>query len=145
MAEHTWALARDIMVCMLLSQTCSNFGLLKDVETTLRNLIRNHHRPGLVHELKTLVFGILQRKLGILIELANTLLVEHSIPKYIPLIIKDLASFRLGLHKIEKTIRKESLAKNFINIPFHNKGLEMIGLSQILRSKPVVKSIPYFI
>ena len=43
----------------------------KDVETTLRNLIRNHHRPGLVHELKTLVFGILQHKLGILIELAN--------------------------------------------------------------------------
>ena len=39
------------------------------METTLRNLIRNHHRPGLVHELQTLVFGILQRKLGILIEL----------------------------------------------------------------------------
>ena len=52
----------------------------KDVETTLRNLIRNHHRPGLVHELWTLVFGILQHKLGILIGLANTLLLERSIP-----------------------------------------------------------------
>ena len=40
-----------------------------DMEITLRNLIRNHRRPGLVHGLQTLVFGILQYKLGILIEL----------------------------------------------------------------------------
>ena len=73
----------------------------KDMETTLRNLIRNHHRPGLVHELQTLVFGILQHKCGILIELANTLLLEQSIPKYyIPLVVEDLASFRLGLQNI---------------------------------------------
>ena len=31
----------------------------KDIETTLRNLIRNHYKPWLVHELQTIVFGIL--------------------------------------------------------------------------------------
>ena len=60
----------------------------KGIETTLRNLNRNHHKPELVHELQTLAFGILQLNLlGIMIELANTLLLKCSIPKYIPLII----------------------------------------------------------
>ena len=52
-----------------------------------------------MYEIKTLVFSLLQRKLGILIDLANNLLLEQKVPKYIPLIIKDLASFKLGLHK----------------------------------------------
>lgn len=34
----------------------------KGVETTTRNLIGNPHRLGLVHKLRTLDFGILERK-----------------------------------------------------------------------------------
>lgn len=83
----------------------------KDIATTFRNLRRNHHRPGLV---QTKVFGILQHKLGILIEQANTLLLEHIIHVPTPIhVIKELhvASFSLGLHKTAKPIRKDSLAK----------------------------------
>ena len=98
-----------------------------------------------MHEIKTLVFGLLRRKLGILIDLANILLLEQKISKYIPLIIKDLASFRLGLHKAPKITKTDNTAKTFLKVPFHNKGLEMINLSQILHSKPVKESIPSFI
>ena len=74
------------------------------------------------------------------------LLLEQKIPKYIPLIIKDLASFRLGLHKAPKITKTDNTAKILIiKVPFHNKGLEMINLSQILHSKPVKESIPSFI
>ena len=116
-----------------------------NLEHKLRNLISNCNKPGLVHEIKTLVFGLLRRKLGILIDLANILLLEQKIPKYIPLIIKDLASFRLGLHKAPKITKTDNTAKTFLKVPFHNKGLEMINLSQILHSKPVKESIPSFI
>ena len=116
-----------------------------NLEHKLRNLISNCNKPGLVHEIKTLVFGLLRRKLGILIDLANILLLEQKIPKYIPLIIKDLASFRLGLHKAPKITKTDNTAKTFLKVPFYNKGLEMINLSQILHSKPVKESIPSFI
>ena len=116
-----------------------------DLEHRLRNLVSNCNKPGLVHEIKTLVFSLLQRKLGILIDLANDLLLEQKIPKHIPLIIKDLASFRLGLHKTVSITKTEDTTKTFLKVPFHNKGIEMVNLSQILHSKPVKKSIPSFI
>ena len=67
------------------------------------------------------------------------------IPKYIPLIIKDLISFRLGLHKIEKGPQVDNMDKSFLKVPFHNKGIEMVKLSQIVNSKSVQMSIPNFI
>ena len=87
-----------------------------------------------MHEIKTLVFSLLQRKLGILVDLANNLLIEQ---KYIPLIFKDLDSFRLGLHKTEKISKIDNMAKTLLKVLFHNKGVEMIKLSQIVHSKPV--------
>ena len=73
------------------------------------------------------------------------ILLEQNLPKHIPLIIKDLASFRLGLHKIIETKQTENAPKSFLKIPFHNKGIEMIKIPQILHSKHVKKSIPNFI
>ena len=90
-----------------------------------------------MRELSNLTFSLLQRKLGILIDLANNLLLEQNLPKHIPLIIKDLASFRLGLHKIIETKQTENAPKSFMKIPFHNKGIEMIKIPQILHSKHV--------
>ena len=114
-----------------------------ELKHELRNLVNNYNKPELVHEIKTVVFSLLQRKLGILIDLANNLLLEQKVPKYIPL-IKDLASFKLGLHKTVKITKIDTITKTFLKVPFHNKGIEMINLSQILHSKPVKKSIPSF-
>ena len=54
------------------------------IKQRLEDLVRNYKRPGLVHELCTLVFSLLEQKLAIIIDLANTLLVEGRIPRYIP-------------------------------------------------------------
>ena len=40
-----------------------------DIQHRLLHLVNNHNNPGLVHELTTLVFSLLHRKLGILIDL----------------------------------------------------------------------------
>ena len=113
-----------------------------EIEHKLSSLLNNYNKPGIVHELSNLVFSLLQRKLGIIINLANNLLIEQNVPKHIPLIIKDLASFRLGLHKINPNTTHENTHKSFLKIPFLNKGIEMIKISQILHSKPIRKSIP---
>ena len=94
-----------------------------------------------MHDLTTLVFGVLEWKVGILIDLANTLLIEQQVPKYIPLIIKDIASFRLGLHKTQNDTKIDDTAKASLKVPFYNKGIEMIKLSQILHSKPIKRTV----
>ena len=86
-----------------------------------------------------------QRKLGIFIDLANNLLLEPKIPKHIPLIIKDLASFRLGLHITVNKNKTEDITKTFLKVPFHNKGIDMVNLSKIYIANLVNKSIPSFI
>ena len=78
----------------------------------LRSLLNDYNKPGIVHELSNLVFSLLQRKLGIIIDLAN---IEQNVPKHIPLIIKDLASFRLGLHKINPNTTHENTNTFFEN------------------------------
>ena len=83
--------------------------------------------------------------MGILIDLANNLRLEQNIPKHIPLIIKDLASFRLGIHKLEESTKIDSTPKSFLKISFHNRGIEMNRIPQMLHSKPVKKTIPSFI
>ena len=70
--------------------------------------------------------------------------VDPFSPKYIlSSIICDVASFRLF-----KPVRSEPLHENnrkFLHIPFTNKGIDAINISNILNRNEVVKEIPpYF-
>lgn len=51
-----------------------------EIQHRLLHLLNDHNNSGLVYELSTLVFSLLQRKPGILIDLANNLLLEQTIP-----------------------------------------------------------------
>ena len=61
-----------------------------------------------------------------MVNLSQTLhskLVKKSIPNFIqnqipPLIIKDLASFRLGLHQTVNVTKTEDTTKTFLKIPY---------------------------
>jgi hypothetical protein len=69
--------------------------------------------------------------------------VDPFSPKYrLSSIICDVASFRLF-----KPVRSEPLHDNnrkFLHIPFANKGIDAINISNILNRKEVVKEIPPF-
>ena len=58
----------------------------------------------------------------ILTELANNMLVEQMIPKYLPLIMKDLVSFKLGLHtcRLEQTGQEDRSGGRFLKVPYQN-------------------------
>ena len=81
-----------------------------------------------------------------LTNIADELLISQAVPKYIPLVIKDLAKFRMTRHLGPTTVieeRKDS--KGYIRLKFRNKGIEMINLPQILNSKVIKGTIPNFI
>ena len=116
-----------------------------DIQQKVGLIISDHNDPGLVHKLKTLLFSLPTRKLAIIIDITDNLLVDGIIPKHIPLIMRDIAHFRLGMHILKEDSVKEKSTNNFIKVQFHNKGLDMINLSGILHHRSIVDSIPTFI
>ena len=69
----------------------------------------------------------------------------NAFPIHLLLILKDLVRFRLGdVDTCEEVPSSKSSNRHFVKITFHNKGIEMINLSQILHSRRVTDTVPTF-
>ena len=63
-------------------------------------------------------------------------------PRYITLVIKDIAKFRLDRY-LDTTEKQPN--DGFIQLHFSNKGMDMINFPQLLHSRPVLDTLPGFI
>ena len=75
------------------------------------------------------------------------LLLSDRIPCRIALLVRDLVAYRnrvqVSLHNsIHNSIDKK---QGFVNVLFHNKGMDMINLPSILHNKRVVASVPTYL
>ena len=70
-------------------------------------------------------------------------IIEQEKPKHIPLIIKDLASFSLGLHKTEKITKIDNMAKTFFSSKWSNCPKQYIA-NQYKNSFIQKSNIPYY-
>ena len=69
----------------------------------------------------------------------------NAFPIHLLLILKDVVRFRLGdVDTCEEVPSSKSSNRHFVKITFHNKGIEMINLSQILHSRRVTDTLPTF-
>ena len=70
-------------------------------------------------------------------------------PSRIRVLFKDLIAFRKiasgGMVFDADVDRKSKEHSGFMKVHYHNKGIEMIGLPQILNSKYVTGAIPQFV
>ena len=117
----------------------------RTLEDTFNDLLSNIQKPLGIHHIRTILFSL---PVNYLKDLRDFGLdkggVDPFSPKYrLSSIICDVASFRLF-----KPVRSEPLHDNnrkFLHIPFANKGIDAINISNILNRKEVVKEIPpYF-
>ena len=115
------------------------------MQDTFNDLLSNIQKPLGIHHIRTILFSL---PVNYLKDLSDFGLdkggVDPFSPKYrLSSIICDVASFRLF-----KPVRSEPLHDNnrkFLHIPFANKGIDAINISNILNRKEVVKEIPpYF-
>ena len=66
-------------------------------------------------------------------------------PRYIMLVIKDLAKFRLDRYQNNTDTAEKQPNDRFIQLHFSNKGIDMINFPQLLHSRPVLDTISGFI
>ena len=72
---------------------------------------------------------------------------EHEVPDRIVVLIKDIIAFKKRASPIE-TNNVDKPSKNtsgFLNICYHNKGIEMVNIPRILNSRYVRDAVPQFI
>ena len=112
----------------------------------LKNKLGNYKSMCFLHKYISEIFGLRNTYLRDTRTLVEEELHLHTFPSHLLLILKDLIKFRLGTSQPQppKQHTKENNRKHFLKVKFHNKGIEMINLSGILRSRRVKDTIPVF-
>ena len=112
----------------------------------LKNKLGNYKSMCFLHKYISAIFGLKNTTLRDTRTLVEEQLHLHTFPTHLLLILKDLIKFRLGTSQpqLSKQHIKENNRKHFLKVKFHNKGIEMINLSGILRSRQVKSTIPVF-
>ena len=117
----------------------------RTLQDTFNDLLSNIQKPLGIHHIRTILFSLPVNYLNDLRDFGlDKGGVDPFSPKYrLSSIIWNVASFRLF-----KPVQSEPLHDNnrkFLHIPFANKGIDAINISNILNRKEVVKEIPpYF-
>ena len=110
----------------------------------LKNKLGNYRSMCFLHKHISEIFGLRNTYLRDTRTLVQEELHLHTFPSHLLLILKDFIKFRLGTSQPQppKQHTKENNRKHFLKVKFHNKGIEMINLSRILRSRRVKDTIP---
>ena len=63
------------------------------------------------------------------------------------LLVKDLVAYRLRCKVMQNktNLDRESCDRQLMNVPFHDKGMDMVDLPRILNSKKVGAAIPNYL
>ena len=85
-----------------------------------------------------------RNKLRVVVNVVEKLVLDEAITTHILMLVRDLMAFRLKINVATKTdnYKRESTNKNYMNVMFHNKGMDMINLLRILNSKKVMAAVP---
>ena len=89
-----------------------------------------------------------KRKLNGCVQLVENIILQQNLPSRVLVLAKDLAAYtnRVYCMKLQDdSTKKDKIKRGFMNVLFHNKGLDMINLPKILNSTVVMKSVPDFL
>ena len=86
-------------------------------------------------------------KMRIAADVISTLVIDEHIPTHVMLLVNDLMAYRFKISVTPrlKNVEREGASKCFMNVLFHNKGMDMIDLPRILNSKRVMATVPSYL
>ena len=97
-----------------------------------------------VHAIIAYLMSLPKGKTRIVVDVAQQLVSEGHIPTRIVMLVKDLMAYRQRSNVATgmNSVMKEDRERCYINVLFHNKGMNMISLDKILCSKRVMAALP---
>ena len=119
----------------------------RDVQEELKSLLVDYKSGTFGHRLRTLILSIPRRCLFEIMSIVEHFQLQELITSRVAWLVRDLIGHRRKVHMAHDNLTddKRKQDNGFINIYFHNKGIEMINIPRILRSKRVVRAVPGFL
>ena len=120
---------RKVNVNIVEEQLKSRLNKYKSIDFTLSN--RNY------------VLNLPRSKLGIVVDVTENLVLHEEISA----LVKDLVAYRLRCKVMQNktNLNRESCDRQYMNVTFHDKGMNMVDLPRILNSKKVGAAIPNYL
>ena len=117
------------------------------VETEVKNQMILHKSLGFTFRFRTYFMNLPRNKLKVVVNVVEKLVLDGAIPTCILMLVRDLMALRLKINVTTKADngKRESTKKNYMNVMFHNKGMDMINLSRILNSNKVMAAVPNYL
>ena len=118
-----------------------NDGVRKEV----RNRMLEYKSLQLGSTIRTYLMSVPKKKLKIVVDVVESMVSEGRVPTRILMVVKDVmaytCTFRCKVEAAEKDVKVDK-ERGYINALFHNEGMDMIGLQQILNSRRVMMALP---
>ena len=103
-----------------------------------KNLVVDYKTPSFTFRLKFYIMRLPKYKVRVAADV-----IYRRIPNRILLLVNDLMSHRFRVvtaSKVESVIT--DIKRSYLNVLFHNKGMDKIDLPRILNSKRVMSAVP---
>ena len=115
----------------------------------IEQYLENYKTCSFCFNVRTLVLSLPKKCMYMVWNIFQNWVATHEVPTRIRVLFRDLIAFRKNAsHGIALDVgvsRKGREHSGFLKVHYHNKGIEMIGLPQILNSRYVRSAIPPFL
>ena len=117
------------------------------VEEQLKSRLNKYKSIDFTLSIRAYVLNLPRSKLGIVVDVTENLVLHEKISARTLLLVKDLVAYRLRRKVMQNktNVDRESCDRQYMNVPFHDKGMDMVDLPRILNSKKVGAAIPNYL
>ena len=98
--------------------------------------------------IRTYLMNVPKKKLRIVVDVVESMVSEGQVPTRILMVVKDVMAYRCTFRcKATAAVKdmKVNKERGYINVLFHNKGMDMFSLQQILNSRRVMTALPSYL
>ena len=97
--------------------------------------------------IRSLILNLPVKWMGLVWSIFESWRLNHEVPDYVTVLLKDLIAFRKkGVHILNTNVNSEPRkVSGYMNILYHNKGIDMVNLPRILNNKYVRDAVPGFL
>ena len=118
-----------------------------DLTSRLEDCVRDYKSHVFMFNIRSLILSLPKKCMVAIWTFFEACFSEHEVPARVVVLIKDMIAFKKGALPIETSDvdKLSKKASGFLNICYHNKGIEMINVPRILNSRYVRDAVPQFI
>ena len=120
---------------------------MKEVAEHVKCNVVKYKNINFTLNLRTYMFNLPRNKLRTVEDVTESLVLNERIPASILSLVRDLVAFRFR-SKVT-TMRRDNVVNNskrqYMNVLYHNKGMNMLNLPRILNCKKVMMAVPNYL